>query len=217
MTQGLAAANVAAAEQHIQRVKGPTILMGDGLYFDFEAPDATGMTIWDYAWGLATAIRFRGQTRDWQYNRCAYNVAQHCVLMAREMHFQGCTPEQVYEGLMHESDEVAWGDIPGPAKMLLPPDVKALIKRSADAIDLRFGVTHNHKDLVKQYDIRMLATEKRELMPNAAKDEWSFTEGYAPFSFIIEPWSIERSAEEFVNTWSRMRHAQADEILEKVA
>lgn len=217
MTDTLAEANAAAAAEHIQRVKGPTILMGDGLYFDFEVPDATGMTIWDYAWGLATAIRFRGQTRDWQHKRCAYNVAQHCVLMAREMHFAGCTPEQVYEGLMHESDEVAWGDIPGPAKLLLPPEAKALIKRAGDAIDLRFGVTHNHKDLVKQYDIRMLATEKRELMPNAAKDEWSFTEGYEPFSFTIEPWNIERSAEEFVNTYYRMRSARAGEYLGEAA
>lgn len=205
MTEALAAANEAAAAQHIQRIQGPTILMGDGLYFDFEAPDATAMTIWDYAWGLASSIRFRGQTRDWQYKRCTYTVAQHCVLMAREMHFQGHSLEAVYEGLMHESDEVVWGDIPGPAKSLLPPEVKALIKRSADAIDARFGVTHNHKDLVKQYDIRMLATEKLELMPHGANDDWTFTEGYTSFSFTIEPWSIERAAEEFVATWTRLQ------------
>lgn len=202
MTDTLAAANTAAAAQH---VRGPTILMGDGLYFDFEAPDAEAMTIWDYAWGLATSIRFRGQTRDWQFKRCAYNVAQHCVMMAREMHFQGHNLEAVYEALMHESDEVVWGDIPGPAKQLMPPEMKALIKRSADAIDARFGVTHNHKDLVKQYDIRMLATEKQELMPHGYNDLWAFTDGYQPFSFTIEPWSIERAAEEFVATWSRIR------------
>ena len=169
----LAAQNAAAAEAMTSRIVGPTILMGDGLYFDFEAPSADGMTIEDYAWGLVASNRFRGQSRCTQcilpHHRMLYNVAQHCVLLVKAMYEDGHPLAAIYQGLMHESDEVAWGDIPGPAKQLFPPEVRALIKRSGDAIDRRFGVPHEHKDLVKHYDLRMLATEKRDLMPHAAR------------------------------------------------
>ncbi|AJA07422.1 hypothetical protein SKP52_02435 [Sphingopyxis fribergensis] len=200
----LAIKNAAATEQHTRRIVGPTILMGDGMYFDFESPDASGLTIEDYAWGLASNARFRGQTRRrlvGQPNqigpRCLYNVCQHVVLLAEQMWRDGQPIDAVYEGLMHESDEVPWPDIAGPAKQLLPSETKALIKRSGDAIDEWFGVGHEHKDIVKQYDIRMLATEKRDLMPQAGTDQWSCTGGYEPFDFTIEPWVPEYSVQRF--------------------
>ncbi|UZW55518.1 hypothetical protein NUH86_01565 [Sphingobium sp. JS3065] len=199
--------NAVAAEQHVKRIVGPTILMGDGAYFDFEQPDATGMTIEDYAWSLAGSNRFRGQNRLPSGKRCLFNVAQHCVLLAWMMETDGHSAQAVFEGLMHESDEVAWGDFPGPAKSLLPPEVKALIKRAGDAIDRHFGVTSQFKDLVKQYDIRMLATEKRDLMPHSGADQWSWTRGYEPFRFRIEPWTAETSADQFIRAYRDYRNA----------
>lgn len=201
----LADQNAADAQAMTRRIIGPTILMGDGLYFDFEAPDATGMTIEDYAWGLAASNRFRGQTRDRFGRRTVYNVAQHCVLLASAMHDAGHPREAVYQGLMHESDEVVWGDLPGPAKALLPPEVRALIKRSADAIDRRFAVPSEHKDLVKHFDLRMLATEKRDLMPHASAEEWSHTGGAEPLAFSIDPWKPGQSARQFVNAYNFLK------------
>lgn len=199
----LAAQNAAEAQAMTRRIIGPTILMGDGLYFDFEAPDATGMTIEDYAWGLAASNRFRGQTRN--NGRALYNVAQHCVLLAIAMYEAGHTKEAVYQGLMHESDEVVWGDIPGPAKELLPPEVRELIKRAGDAIDRQFKVGHDHKDLVKHFDLRMLATEKRDLMAHAAAEEWQHTGGAEPFPFMIDPWEPEIAVARFVNAYFWLR------------
>ncbi len=203
--------NAAAAAAHVRRIIGPTILMGDGLYFDFELPDASAMTIEDYAWGLAANGRFAGQTRyrctDMPNQigpRCIYNVCQHVVLLAMQMLDDGLPRELAYEGLMHESDEVVWPDIAGPAKLLLPPEVKALIKRSGDAIDRRFAVTGRHKQTVKLYDIRMLATEKRELMPQAGSDSWSFTAGYEPFDFRIACWSPETAVEHFLRLYRKL-------------
>lgn len=204
----LAQSNAAATEQHTRRIIGPTILMGDGMYFDFEAPDATGMTIEDYAWGLASNARFRGQTRRRDPEarnqigpRCLYNVCQHVVLLAEQMYRDQHPIDAVYEGLMHESDEVPWPDIAGPAKQLMHPDDKALIKHSGDAIDDWFGVGHQHKLLVKQYDIRMLATEKRDLMPHAGTDQWSWTAGYEPFDFTITAWDAEFSVQRFLSLY----------------
>lgn len=197
--------NTAASEQHIRRIIGPTILMGDGMYFDFVDCDASGMTIEDYAWGLASNNRFRGQTRLPTRNRCLYNVAQHCVLLAWNMEADGHSHQAIYEGLMHESDEVAWPDIAGPAKTLLPDEVKALIRRAGARIDQQFGVTSEFKDLVKQYDIRMLATEKRDLMPHSGADRWAWTEGYEPFGCTILPWTAEASADQFVRNYQHYR------------
>ena len=194
----IAIINTAAAAQLTRRIIGPAILMGDGLYFDFEAPDATGMTIDDYAWGLASNNRFRGQTRLRNADggigdRCLYNVCQHVVLLAIQMLADGQPPAACWQGLMHESDEVPWPDIAGPAKSLMHAADRALIKRNGDAIDAWFDVGNDHHDLVKQYDIRMLATEKRDLMPHAGSDQWSFTQGYEPFPWRIVPWPAEEA------------------------
>ncbi|MBY0394557.1 MAG: hypothetical protein K2Q27_14980 [Novosphingobium sp.] len=198
----LASANAAAASQHTRLIVGPTILMGDGLYFDFAEPNATGMTVEDYAWGLVSNNRFRGQTRLRNSDgtsgpRCLYNVCQHVVLLADQMWRDGHPLEAVYQGLMHESDEVPWPDFAGPAKPLMHPETRALVKRSGDAIDQWFCVGTEFKDLVKQYDIRMLATEKRDLMPHAA-EKWCSMSGYEPFPFEITPWDADYSVERFL-------------------
>lgn len=203
MMGDLATANAAVAAGNIRKIVGPTILLGDGSYFDFVDCDASAMTLEDYAWGLATKFRFAGQTRyalaDGRLGpRCAYSVAQHCVRMAAQMISDG-HGLAAFEGLMHESDEVVWPDFPSPAKSLLPPEIKALLRRAGDAIDRKFGVTSEHKALVKQYDLRMLATERRDLMPQGAGDAWPILAGYEPFSFrIADCWSPEYAAAMFM-------------------
>jgi len=201
--------NAAAAEQHVKRIIGPTILMGDGSYFDFEAPETTTMSIEDYAWGLASNNRFRGQTRylteEGVGPRCLYNVCQHVVLLAEQMLRDDQAPDAVYEGLMHESDEVPWPDIAGPAKQMLPQEARDIINRSGEGIDRHFGVTHRHKPLIKQYDLRMLATEKRELMPHSGSDRWAWIRGYEPFDFRISCWAPEKAVGEFLHLYHSIR------------
>ena len=207
----LATANAAEAHRSIKRIVGPTILMGDGLYFDFVQPDAAGMTIEDYAWGLAANNRFSGQTR-YRDDTCPggigsrvlYNVCQHVVLLAQQMLEDGLPIDAAYEGLMHESDEVVWSDFPGPAKTLMPAKFKDRIKLAGDAIDRRFKVGHAFKDLVKQYDLRMLATEKHALMPHSAADEWQHSSGYEPFPWRITCWSADYAVVRFLDLYRRL-------------
>lgn len=211
-TEGSAPASTPADRAFApRRIVGPTILMGDGAYFDFEFPDASGMTIEDYAWGLAASGRFRGQTRyppigeeRWS-PRCLYTVCQHVVLMADQMAADGHGPRAAFEGLMHESDEVVWGDFPGPAKALMPAEFRALVKRAGDAIDERFDVTHRHKDLVKHYDLRMLATEKRWLMPHASGHRWHGDRDHAPFEWRIACWDAETAVNKFLQAYADLR------------
>lgn len=201
----MSTANQIAAEQHIRRIVGPAILMGDGSYFDFEDPWSSTMTIEDYAWALAGTNRFRGQTR---YragggHRCFYNVAQHCVLLAYYMKEDGCDPVDVFAGLMHEAGEVPWGDPPGPAKGLVP-DLKAREKRDDEAIRGLFGVQMRDPDLIKRYDLRMLATEKRDLMPQGHGERWEHVKGYEPFPRVIHPWRGEDAADSFLRAYAEL-------------
>jgi hypothetical protein len=192
MATSLDPANVAAAAAHIVNIKGPTIALGDGSYFDFLDPSATTMTIEDYAYALAYTVRFRGQTKH-RGERCFYGVGQHCVQLACALIDDGYDAVTAFAGLMHESDEMPLGDMPGPVKPLLG-DYKALAKVCGYAIDQHFRVATPDADLIKRYDIRMLATEKRDLMPRHGDHEWhnggsgvASLVGYEPFDFEIMP------------------------------
>jgi hypothetical protein len=195
----------------VRRIIGPTILMGDGSYYDYEDPDSSQMTIEDYAWGLAGKTRFSSQTRARLLGgrRCLYSVAQHCVLMARHLIADGHGFKHAYAGLMHEGGEVVWGDLPGPAKILVP-EFKAREKRAERASFARWGVEMTDPALIKRYDLRMLATEKRDLMPQGAADEWANAEDAVgqvinePFILPITPWPLEESASIFITEWEQL-------------
>jgi hypothetical protein len=195
--------NAEVAALHTRRVIGPTILMGDGSYFDFESPETSEMTIEDYAWALAGTVRFRAQTRARLRRdaRCFYSVAEHCCRMAAQMLSDGHGTELAYDALMHEGGEVPWGDIAGPAKPMVP-SFKEEEKRCERASFAIWGVTMSNPDLIKRYDLRMLATEKRDLMPQGSGDQWAWIKGYEPFASAIIPWPLEEAADAFLG-WYR--------------
>lgn len=202
---GISAQTAAAAEATTRRIVGPTILLGDGSYFDYLAPESTQMTLEDYAWGLASNARFRGQSRHpVTRQRCLYFVAQHCYDGAVQMLLDGRSRPEALAFLMHESDEVPLPDVPGPAKPLLGDVFKPFCKGIAAAINAYFRVPEADPDLLKRYDVRMLATEKRDLMHAAAHDDWSGQHGlstindYGPFFRKIMPMSAEISAFRFM-------------------
>jgi uncharacterized protein len=193
-------------ETPIRTVVGPTILMGDGSYFDYLNPHATTLSIEDYAWGLTSSERFSGQTRcRVQSNRrCLYYVSQHVVLLAEQMERDGHTKADCFAGLMHESDEVVFPDIASPAKTFLG-SAKPFIKSWGDAINLHLNVPVASHELIKTYDLRMLATEKRDLMPQGSMDDWQVLRNFPPFDFTIIPWpSPEHCVSRFLSTYERL-------------
>lgn len=191
---------------------GPTILMGDGSYFDYSNPSAVGMTIEDYAYALAYTARFRGQTRRRRdYRRCFYAVAQHCEIFALQMMADGHDRADCFAGLMHESGETVVGDFPGPGKLVCP-EFKLLEKRCEAPIAARFGVIFRNADMLKAYDLRMLATEKRDLMPQADGHHWANNEyredldDYPPFEKVIFPYQHpDQAAVRFLRLYEELR------------
>jgi 5'-deoxynucleotidase YfbR-like HD superfamily hydrolase len=177
-------------ERTIDRIVGPTILLFGGTYFDYEAPDASVFTIEDIAHGLAMTCRFAGQCRRF------YSVAQHSVHVSERVH-----ADHAYQGLMHDAPEFAIGDMVKPLKMLLPGYV-VIEKRVEAAVFERFHVQTPLPSAVKEADIRMLATEQRQLMRN--EDNWQYTRGMPPFDFEIPVWTAEEAKAKFLARFAKL-------------
>lgn len=181
--------NAREIERHI---RGATIAWGPGDYLDLANPDHVEVTVEDYAYCLAYTPRWRGQTRTRDGGRPFFGVAQHCVFGAEEMIAAGHSNRDAFAFLFHESDEIPFGDFPGPAKRI--PEVAAtcaLAKRIGASIDRKFGVVTPDPALVKRWDIRMLVTEKRDLLvADYEGDGWEHhgedVRGYEPFERRIE-------------------------------
>jgi uncharacterized protein len=152
-----------------RHVRGATIAWGGDRYYDFDTPNPEVITLEDAAYALAYTVRWRGQTRDWGGGRYFYGVAQHCVVMATAIYDEGYGARNALAALWHEDDEIVLPDWPGPVKT---DEIRAIGKRQGDAIRKRFGVPEGDADLIKRFDIRMLVTERRDLMRVPVGDRW---------------------------------------------
>lgn len=186
----------------IRKAIGPTILLGSGTYFDFEDPESSEITIEDIAYGLAFEGRCAGQchSRILQ-RRVYYSVAEHCVRMSYAV-----APAMAIEALMHEVGEAVCGDMTAPLKSL-NPSFKAIEKRCEAAILNRFGITISDPVELKKADIRMLATERRDLLLWRG-ERWSLTD-IEPYDFEIVPWSPEVAAERFLSRYAELNEVRA--------
>jgi hypothetical protein len=158
-----------------------TITTVSGNCFDFLHPERSTITIEDIAHALSNICRFTGHTSK------HYSVAQHSVLVSSIVR-----PEYQLAALLHDAAEAFIGDVSSPLKRMLP-DYKLIEERVEKALFERFGVFEHMKrakHLIKEADLILLATEKRDLMPRTAStDDWEMLRGVKPLPDIIRPWS----------------------------
>jgi len=123
-----------------------------------------------------------------------YTVAEHCVRMSKAV-----PPSLAYDALMHELGEATCGDVTGPLKSLCP-DFKKIEKRCERAAFTMFMVPMSDPDAIKLADLRMLATERRDLLAWRG-EQWGIGEAAKPFDFEIVPWSPEAAAGAFLRRY----------------
>lgn len=169
------------------------ILTKSGRKFDFLNPKPEQIHLLDIASGLASECRFAGQTKSF------YSVAQHSVQVSWLV-----SREHAIEALLHDAAEAYCKDIPSPLKALLP-EYKEIEHRVQAAINRRFGLPEVANESIKEADLIMLATERRDLMPRH-HEEWALLKGVTPLERRIDPMNPYRSYLVFLQRWMELTH-----------
>lgn len=164
------------AEQVLDVSPTPTILTGSGMPLSLTYPSWRLIDDQDIARALSRICRFGGHTRQF------YSVAQHCVLAS-----QLVPEEDALTALLHDAPEAYIGDMVTPLKSLMPA-FKQVEQRIWTAIAERFGIDPVMPASVKQVDLQLLATERRDLLPESSQ-LWPCLEGIEPLADPIDPWS----------------------------
>lgn len=151
-----------------------TILTFSGLTIDLMAPDVDKLKLLDIAHALSNLCRFTGHVRTF------YSVAEHSIHCSRIVE-----PQDALCALLHDATEAYLGDVASPLKRLLP-HYKILEKNMWFAIATRFELPSIMPAAVKHADMVMLATERRDLMPDSG-EIWTDLTGVTPLPQRIEP------------------------------
>jgi hypothetical protein len=168
-----------------------SILLPSGFVLDLLSPDATGLPITDIALCLASQPRWGGAARPW------YSVAEHSVMASRLV-----PAEFAYAALMHDCEEFL-GDWPSPVKVMLGRDyVMKCIAPVKDALRRRFGFI-DENPVIKYADLVCMATELRDLLPNAWI-EWGHLP--PPHSAKITPVGPDRAYALFLERFEEVKY-----------
>ncbi len=170
----------------------PTILTHSGVYFDFLDPKPETVLIEDIAHALSRICRFNGHTR------LHYSVAQHSVLVSHLV-----PPEDALYGLLHDAAEAYIGDVATPLKQLLP-EYKVIERRVETAVLARFGMDlDSMPESIKRADLRMLATEQRDLLPKHP-DVWACLAGVEPLDYRLKPETSRQAKRNFLTRYREL-------------
>ena len=150
------------------------ILTRTGMPFDLLAPTAEMVQPLDIAHALAHLCRFNGHTLQ------HYSVAEHSIRVA-----QLVPAEHQLAALLHDATEAYVGDMVRPLKQVLP-GYQQIEQRVWKAICQRFDLDPVLPECVHQADMVMLATERRDLMPDHPA-QWECLDGVEPLRARIVP------------------------------
>lgn len=169
----------------------PVIQLHSGQYFNVKHPEKSDFNIEDIAHALAHLCRFNGHTKQF------YSVAQHSVLVSETV-----PHEHALAGLMHDGAEAYCGDISTPLKQLLP-DYKAIATNIERHLFQKIGLPYPMPHCVKQADMQLLATEKRDLMPSDV-DYWDCIAHITPLQEQITPLTPLAAKQQFLDRFFQL-------------
>ena len=171
-------------------IDGPVMLTCSGRYISPLFPHDWEPDIDEIAHALSNLCRFTGHTTSF------YSVAEHSCRVADLL------PEGLkLSGLLHDASEAYLGDLASPLKHhpFFGEAHRSAERALMTRIEETFGVDCD-TDLVHWADRRLLATEKRDLLPDVP-GEWLILRGVKPLRSRIVPWSAERARAAFLNVF----------------
>ncbi|MEH6564614.1 MAG: phosphohydrolase [Halopseudomonas sp.] len=150
------------------------ILTHTGIKFDLLEPTADMIHPRDIAHALSQLCRFNGHTHK------HYSVAEHSIRVAQIVPVQ-------YQlvALLHDATEAYVGDMVRPLKQVMP-EFRTVEKRIWQAICERFDLPEILPTSVHAADMTLLATERRDLMPEHP-GQWDCLQGVTPLTARIVP------------------------------
>lgn len=167
--------------------RGHNITTYSGKPFYPLDPKPEEVRLVDIAHSLSMQCRFNGATRAF------YSVAEHSVRMARLF---SCL-ELRKEALFHDAAEAYLGDLVRPVKAHCP-DWQAIDKKVDAACRKRFGLPETMTQEIRDMDLRMAVTERRDLLNDAGEVDW----GHLPPPLDIDlsrPWDAYNSKYAFLS------------------
>jgi hypothetical protein len=151
----------------------------------------------DVAHALAHLARFTGHAR------FTYSVAQHSVLGARQLAAEGYSAGVQRAFLLHDAHEAYTGDLASPVKRCLGAAWADFERRHELAVRARFGAPRDMPPAIRTMDLRMLATEVRDLFDGTPPESWNLPED--PIEDLrIYFWSPTRAKLEFLAEADRL-------------
>ena len=164
--------------------KGGSIQTYSGLIFYPLDPRIEEIEVEDVAHALSHKARFTGHTRKF------YSTAEHSVRVSLHLATTGASLMEQYVGLHHDDTDAYLPDVPTPLKVL--PEFrwfKELEHHMQELCFEKFGCVVEDYSVIKNSDIVLLLTEKRDLMPKK-NSNWNhrYTQQPIPEPYRIEPW-----------------------------
>ncbi|WP_407473485.1 YfbR-like 5'-deoxynucleotidase [Sulfitobacter sp. PM12] len=170
--------------QTVRRIIGPTILLSNAEYFDFDAPVFGPDVVEVIAHSLAMQCRFTGHCSRF------YSVAEHSVHASHIV-----PPELSLIALLHDGAEAFCGDMAKPLKEMLP-EYKAIEERIEAALFQHLGIELPLPSEIKTADRAMLAVEQGRAMGNA--DGWHYTHGVSAARVELQFWTPDEAKSQFL-------------------
>jgi len=174
-----------------------------GRKFDLLNPSPEDVCIEDIAHALSMICRFNGHCNKF------YSVAEHSLHVS----YRAIRPWKL-EGLLHDATEAYVGDMVKPLKCSEP--MKAFREIEHDiryAIATKFGLWLSVPPNVKYADLRMLATERDQLM-GPEVEPW-FEEEVEPFHFSIPCYAPRKAEQGFLQRFRELTEELAKQTWQK--
>lgn len=171
-----------------------------GKKFDIDNPLICMVDIIDIAHSLSMQCRFNGHTKTF------YSVAEHSVHLSRQISQEGALC-----GLLHDASETYTGDIVKPIKNRafgrLEDRILPVIMGAFDVRVRRIDVKRIIRE-IKEADLRMMATEKAQLMPS--EHAYECLEGVKPYDLELEGWNPTKANDEFLKRFMELTDLAAN-------